>query len=258
MDIVSMFGMEAERKGLEFKLLIEEQVPPSVILDETRVRQILINLAGNALKFTEKGSLELIVRADYHQEAAGKCSISFSIRDTGIGIPDREQETIFEAFRQTEGQSNRTYGGTGLGLAISRSLAEAMGGSISLKSTPGSGSMFSLSFPDVFWSSSEYGNVLQEMEKEAEPGDKKQPNREFSELHNKELRERWKELRSSMVLDDIAAFGGILLKEAEKGGNSRLMDFARGIIQAVDSIDIAGLNQLMESDPFSSLDAEEL
>jgi hypothetical protein len=133
-----------------------------------------------------------------------------------------------------------------------------MGGSISLKSTSGSGSMFSLSFPDVFWSSSVYGNVLQVMEKEAEPGEREPPNREFSELHNVEIRERWKKLRSSMVLDDIAAFGGVLLKEAEKGGNSRLRDFARDIIRAVDSIDIAGLNQLMESDPFSSLDAEGL
>jgi hypothetical protein len=96
------------------------------------------------------------------------------------------------------------------------------------------------------------------MEKEAEPGEREPPNREFSELHNVEIRERWKKLRSSMVLDDIAAFGGVLLKEAEKGGNSRLRDFARDIIRAVDSIDIAGLNQLMESDPFSSLDAEGL
>ncbi len=259
MDIVSMFGIEAEKKGLKFKLLIEEQVPPAIILDETRVRQILINLAGNALKFTEKGSLELIVRADYHPAVSGKCGITFSIRDTGIGIPDKEQENIFEAFRQTEGQSNRKYGGTGLGLAISKSLAEAMGGTIYLKSRPGGGSTFTLSFPDIFWSSSTSGNVLQEMNRVNEKPEEEEPlNRDFSELHNKELRERWNELRASMVLDDIAAFGETLLKEAEEGEHSRLRDFARDIIQAVENIDIAGLNQLMESDPFSSLEPEEL
>lgn len=131
-------------KGLEFKVQLQPGVPQMLFTDRQRVEQILKNMLSNAVKFTEKGQVSLSVSA---QPGAG---IAFAVEDSGIGIAADQQESIFEAFRQADGTTNRRYGGTGLGLSISRDLATLLGGSISVSSEPGRGSIFTLVLPEHY------------------------------------------------------------------------------------------------------------
>jgi signal transduction histidine kinase/CheY-like chemotaxis protein len=134
----------SQQKGLKFGTDIEPNAPTSIETDAQRVNQILKNLLSNALKFTERGEIELRVFA---RESG---SICFAVRDTGIGIAPNQQSVIFEAFRQADGSTHRKYGGTGLGLSISRDLAHLLGGELTVASAPGGGSTFTLTLPIAF------------------------------------------------------------------------------------------------------------
>jgi CheY-like chemotaxis protein len=129
-------------KGLRLSFACDPGVPEKVKGDEQRVYQILLNLLNNAVKFTEKGGVDL--RLECEPAANGKLALRFQVRDTGIGIPREQQETIFEAFRQADGSITRRFGGTGLGLAISSRLARLMGGEIRVESEPGQGATFTV------------------------------------------------------------------------------------------------------------------
>jgi two-component system, sensor histidine kinase and response regulator len=144
-DIVRILAPSAHRKGLELLYDIAPDVPPALGGDPARVRQILVNLLGNAIKFTEKGEVVLRVRRE-HTEGE-RVHLRFSVSDTGIGIPPEKQAAIFEEFTQADASTTRRFGGTGLGLAISTRLAGLMHGSISVESEPGAGSTFHLSLP---------------------------------------------------------------------------------------------------------------
>jgi signal transduction histidine kinase/DNA-binding NarL/FixJ family response regulator len=142
-DVVRIFSLQANQKNITIEKNIDEDLPKSLYLDEIHVRQILINLVGNAIKFTTKGIVRISVV--YHiipDDPFG--SLILAIEDSGIGIPEDQQELIFESFRQQSGQSNRKYGGTGLGLAITKRLTERMNGIIDLESEPGKGSCFNI------------------------------------------------------------------------------------------------------------------
>lgn len=145
-DVRRIFAVRAAERGLELRVGLEGELPPTMVLDETRLRQVLFNLVGNAIKFTEAGVVQLNARADETVDRHGHSSFTLviTVRDSGIGIPLSQQERIFEAFEQQEGQSNRQYGGTGLGLAISRKLVKMMGGELTLESAPGQGSCFTV------------------------------------------------------------------------------------------------------------------
>ncbi len=131
----------AEEKKLEFKLDIKEDVPKALIGDPVRLSQILINLSGNAIKFTEKGSITVQVRVKNKNEE--NADVEFSVMDTGIGIPQDKLGKIFESFSQASSDTTRKYGGTGLGLTISKQLIELQGGAIQVTSTFGKGTNFS-------------------------------------------------------------------------------------------------------------------
>jgi signal transduction histidine kinase/DNA-binding response OmpR family regulator/CHASE3 domain sensor protein len=131
----------AQEKGLTLALEISPGVPARMETDPMRLGQVLKNLLSNALKFTARGSVSLQV------STSPQGRLSFAVRDTGIGIPEHQQQLIFDAFRQADGSTHRKYGGTGLGLSISRDLAKLLGGSISVASTPGEGSVFTLVLP---------------------------------------------------------------------------------------------------------------
>ncbi|MDP3539863.1 MAG: response regulator [Azonexus sp.] len=141
LEAVRVLAVSAHKKGLELIADIRPDVPLRVIGDPTRLRQVVINLIGNAIKFTEQGAVALEVALDRLTE--GSTFIRFSIRDTGIGIPPDKQQQIFEAFSQADVSTTRRFGGTGLGLAISARLVQLMDGRIWLESTPGVGSVFS-------------------------------------------------------------------------------------------------------------------
>jgi signal transduction histidine kinase len=132
--------MRAREKSLRMAMEIDQTVPEILTGDPLRLRQIVVNLVGNAVKFTSRGEVVLQVSA----ELGG---IRFAVRDTGIGIPEQKQKLIFEPFSQADGSMARQYGGTGLGLTISARLVEAMGGRLSVVSTPGQGSCFSFALP---------------------------------------------------------------------------------------------------------------
>ncbi|WP_332608936.1 response regulator [Achromobacter sp. ESBL13] len=131
----------ALEKGLALELDIEPAVPQSMHTDPKRLGQVLKNLLSNALKFTERGTVALRV------SRTARDRLLFAVHDTGIGVPAEQQELIFEAFRQADGSTHRKYGGTGLGLSISRDLAELLGGKLTVASTPGQGSVFTLEVP---------------------------------------------------------------------------------------------------------------
>jgi signal transduction histidine kinase/ligand-binding sensor domain-containing protein/CheY-like chemotaxis protein len=135
----------ALEKNLQLTWTIAPNVPPWVVGDEGRIRQVLFNLIGNGVKFTEKG--EVVVEVQTRHDSGCSAELEFAVRDTGIGISDDKQKSIFEAFRQADGSISRRYGGTGLGLAISAKLVDLMGGRLWVKSGVGAGSRFFFTVP---------------------------------------------------------------------------------------------------------------
>jgi len=151
------FRHEAENRKLAFEVATDPHLTRSLVTDSKRLQQVLKNLLSNAFKFTEHGGVRLSVSAvtsgwtSSHQILSGAASVvAFEVSDSGIGIPADKQRIIFEAFQQADAGTSRKYGGTGLGLAISRELASLLGGEIQLKSTPGSGSTFTLFLPQTY------------------------------------------------------------------------------------------------------------
>jgi two-component system, sensor histidine kinase and response regulator len=139
-DAVSFLALDAHKKGLEVACRIAPEVPEALIGDVRRLRQVLINLVSNAIKFTERGEVFIDVKLESRDRA--HAVLHFTVTDTGIGIPKEKQPAIFQAFVQADGSTTRKYGGTGLGLAISTRLVEMMGGKIWVDSKPGRGSRF--------------------------------------------------------------------------------------------------------------------
>ncbi len=139
-DLGNSMALQADKKGLEMNVYVAPDLPARVEGDPGRVRQVLLNLITNSLKFTEEG--EVFLRAELQQELEDGVVVRFSIKDTGIGIPEDKREEIFESFTQADGTTTRKYGGTGLGLPIARQLVHLMGGRLTVESTVGAGSTF--------------------------------------------------------------------------------------------------------------------
>ncbi len=150
---VVLLAPDAHEKGIELVVLIYADVPKKLIGDETRIRQILVNLLGNAIKFTHQG--EIVIRVSAEQKDKNECALQFTVTDTGIGIDPITQEKLFSSFYQGSASTSRMYGGTGLGLSICRKLAETMHGKIEVESTEGEGSCFTVSLNLVRVPSSE-------------------------------------------------------------------------------------------------------
>ena len=146
-DVVALMRPEARRKGLDLRLVCPHQVPCWFRGDAGKVRQIALNFVGNALKFTENGSISVMAGAD--SISSEQLNVRISVRDTGIGITEEQQGRIFEKFSQADNSTTRRYGGTGLGLAICKRLAEIMGGGVGVDSAPGKGSTFWATLPLV-------------------------------------------------------------------------------------------------------------
>jgi PAS domain S-box-containing protein len=141
-EITELLAPRAQAKNLEIAAYVDERLPLEVVGDAARLRQVLLNLAGNAIKFTASGGLALIVEPGIWPN-----EVSFLVRDTGIGIASEAQSRIFREFEQADDRVARTYGGTGLGLAISERIVKRMGGRIALESEPGKGSIFEVAIP---------------------------------------------------------------------------------------------------------------
>ena len=159
-DTVALLAGRARQKGLEFKVAIAPEVPPTLRGDPGRLRQVLTNLIGNALKFTERGGVEIAISCQV-QDSEGT-TLFFEIRDTGIGISEEGQQRLFEPFSQADNSTTRKYGGTGLGLTISKELVTRMGGTLGVESRFGHGS--------TFWFLARFTKDLQEQDPRMENG----------------------------------------------------------------------------------------
>ncbi|HET9140164.1 HAMP domain-containing protein, partial [Actinophytocola sp.] len=155
-DVERAFRAQAEEKGLQLRTRVAEEVPANVVTDAQRLLQILRNLLSNAVKFTDNGTVILTIESAPSSRTFGVPTldtadnvVAFSVRDTGIGIPDEKFAMIFEAFQQADGTTSRRYGGTGLGLSISKELARLLGGAITVESELGVGSTFTLYLPQI-------------------------------------------------------------------------------------------------------------
>ncbi|OVE80813.1 hypothetical protein BVY04_04840 [bacterium M21] len=145
-EINTIFAGKIQDKGVAFSMELASNIPETLLLDEVRVRQVLINLIGNAHKFTERGFIRLSASVN---SLGSTVALTLTVTDSGIGIRKEQQDNIFGAFEQTKGQKVRQFGGTGLGLAISRRLVELMGGHLTVESEAGIGSTFTLNLPGV-------------------------------------------------------------------------------------------------------------
>ncbi len=148
-DVQKMFSIKARNKNIDFQAVLDEKVPQAVMLDETRLRQILFNLVGNAVKFTETGFVYTRLKCHCKGPNHSKIDLIIEVEDSGIGIRKEQRELIFKPFQQQEGQSIKQYEGTGLGLAITKRLVQMMNGEIKLKSEPGKGSLFTVVFHEI-------------------------------------------------------------------------------------------------------------
>src|SRR5664279_4712668 len=141
-ETVELLAPRAQAKNIEIAAFVDDRLPRNVVGDAARLRQVLLNLAGNAIKFTEQGGVALIVEPD-----ARANGVRFLVRDTGIGLAPQDQARVFRDFEQADGSSTRNFGGTGLGLAISKRIVERMAGSITVDSKAGGGATFSFTVP---------------------------------------------------------------------------------------------------------------
>ncbi|MEV5355993.1 HAMP domain-containing protein [Streptomyces sp. NPDC052693] len=150
--VEATFRPMTTQKSLEFTITTAPGAPADLLTDDSRLRQVLRNLLSNAVKFTEQGGVELSIEPAADDEVPegvvrGGAVVAFRVKDTGIGIPEQNLETIFGAFQQADGTTSRKYGGTGLGLSITREIAQLLGGAVTVDSTPGQGSTFTLFLP---------------------------------------------------------------------------------------------------------------
>jgi len=146
-EIKSIFSQKIKEKGLDFELVMAEKLPNELLFDEIRLRQIMFNLVGNAVKFTDSGFVR--ISADFADVSDKLVNLNIDVIDSGIGFPKNQEKLIFEAFRQHNSFSSRDFGGTGLGLAITKRLIDHMNGEIKVDSKVGEGSKFSITFYDV-------------------------------------------------------------------------------------------------------------
>ncbi len=157
--LVTLVGDRARIQGLEFVIRVAPEVPDAVVGDAQRVRQILINLVANAIKFTSAG--EIVVSVEQVPNVAAVCALKFAVRDSGIGLADEQVARLFQPFSQADASTTKAFGGTGLGLAISKQFVDLMGGTIGVESAPGAGSVFHFTVP--------FGRCEAHAEREAGP-----------------------------------------------------------------------------------------
>jgi len=252
-EVETIFTHITKEKGIRFIIDEVEEIPSALMLDETRIRQILFNLIGNAFKFTESGEVTLSVMEKI--KAKDKIDLIISVKDTGIGIPLDQQNLIFEAFNQQEGQRTVQYGGTGLGLTITKRLVEMMGGDIKLSSEPGKGSVFTITLPDI--------NVKED-EKEVAEINLSDPSTLFFEKGSVLIADDNQENRKYLV--DLLSHFPLKLYEAENGIEAIekaaqylpqviLMDFKMPVMSGGEAIEILKKQDATKAIPIIALSA---
>jgi signal transduction histidine kinase/CheY-like chemotaxis protein len=217
------FALRAKQQGLGFVTFLAPDVPAKLIGDAVRLRQVLVNLIGNALNFTPKG--EVSVSGELVRDTGDRIVIQFSVSDTGIGIPLDRQQKIFEAFEKADGSTTRQYGGTGLGIAIAKEIVKMMGGEIGVMSEPGEGS--------TFWFTAE---MKKSMERVAATGEKDDARSPAAGLIGLEVRQG----RRILLVDDYAINLEVARRHLEAGGH--LVAMAGNGQEAIEAFESGGMS----------------
>jgi len=252
LSLQDIFSWQLIEKPIKFALSHDSQIPQGLILDENRLRQMLINLIGNAIKFTEEG--QITVKTEQTGMDDSTIDLAISVIDTGIGIKKSQQQEIFEAFRQATGQDAAKYGGTGLGLAITRKLARRMGGEIALESRWNEGATFTIHLPKI--KMIHRGNATQTNEDSPLPAlsrsiDKKIAIQNIStnqallktidELHLP----RWRKLNRSMIINDVISFAKAIESLGTQYRESALLEWSQQLYEQAHSFDMVQLPKTM-------------
>ncbi len=266
-DVRQIFSLKAEQKGLQFNVFIHEQVPHIILLDELRVRQILFNLAGNAVKFTETGSVSIDVMAQKSAKHKDCIDLTLKVSDTGPGISEKHLQSIFEPFFQKKPRGILKQEGTGLGLSISRRFAEMMHGKISVSTRLNRGTEFKVFIPSIPASESkDTFKIKAKPKSKAEntsPGaqtQKELPALIMQELATKEgsaekarefmVREVWSEydkIADILGFDEVVKFSGILGEIAEHKQLKYLKEFSLGLRKCASTFNVIEINKMLSS-----------
>lgn len=244
-DLTCIFEQKACEKGLLMHLHVKPDVPTFLLLDEIRLKQILFNIIGNAVKFTHEGSIGVEVDA---MPSSSGVTLGITIKDTGIGIPQDQQQKIFESFVQKDGQSNRQYGGTGLGLSICLKLAKLMDGDICLESMEGAGTTFRIELHEVAIME---GACVQEGQMRPQEvvqrsdvlvvGSKTKE--VMKESFNTALGEVWQEASKGSSFEDTLEFATKLFVFAFKNELPELKAFSTELRQSTEDFDIEAMEK---------------
>lgn len=247
-----IFSKQTQDKGIDFILTLDPHLPEYLILDGARLRQVIFNLVGNAVKFTNRGKIELRV-GGFRGENSGKLDLMVQVQDTGIGIEPDQQEIVFKAFQQHKNQSQEQYGGTGLGLAISKRLVKIMNGSISLESAPGRGSLFTITFRDIKIACIKTSSDFKKEDTSAKvtfenPGlaiiygttttpEIKRKLSGFIKTYETSLAVRIKEIQQVMLISDITKFAEEIKEIGDENGFDFLVNWSNHCLECVDCFD---------------------
>ncbi len=256
-DMEQVFNLRFTEKELIFQVIVKPDVPATVFLDKIRIRQILYNLIGNAIKFTKKGKITLEIISINKGNNTDLC---ISISDTGMGIPKSEQHTIFEAFKQSKASGENTYGGTGLGLSITKKLVEAMGGKISIDSIENKGSAFNISLPNIEIASNKTQTSQRNVQFLHEPtiNTNDEVSNANPELINKigndiikdlesKFGSQWIIVNQNNIINDIVDFCYDLIAFAKESNDTILIEFCQSLLFYAQSFDIENINKYMEA-----------
>jgi len=244
-EVQQLFRLEMQNKGLDWQVDVADSVPEVLELDEGKLRQVLLNLVGNALKFTQQGFVHLSCWAERESQGSETVKLFVRVSDSGIGIDASQQERIFEPFYQVEGASNRRFGGTGLGLAISQRLIQLMGGELSLSSQTGEGCTIQICFGDVTWRQ-ELNEVPDEPQWLAEESaDWAIDTRPLPAALRAELLAQLEELQRHRSISRIQKYAAQIQAIATREENPSLSHLGQELEQAVQVFDIGRINDVL-------------
>ncbi len=260
-DVRHIFDLRATEQGIYLEVSVDSKMPAAIMLDETRLRQVLFNLVGNAIKFTHEGGVTVRATAtpllasplptDANEVSGHLAELVITVSDTGIGISADQKERIFDAFEQQEGQSSRRYGGTGLGLAISRKLARMMGGELEVESQPDVGSTFTVRLPNV--------EVTGELDEEnAEPQESErllaqtlsmQERGWLREQLGKDFGNEWEQVRESGDPEQMRDFAERVLEWGKRLRSPSVTSYGEKLLADVDAFNLDAVNSALEAFP---------